>query len=68
MIGSFNCPYCKTKNSCGCETCIQHVKGNEIVIGYTKNGEGLICGNCKKVFSYDQALDEEYKLKTHEKN
>lgn len=61
MMGSFYCPYCGTKNACDCKTCSKHINEGEFVISYTEDGESLICGNCKKSFSHDQAANEEEK-------
>lgn len=63
MMGAFYCPHCGTKNACDCNTCSKHIEENEPRISYTDDGNGLICDNCKKVFSHDQAIDEEYKRK-----
>lgn len=61
-MGSFICPHCKTRNSCMCKSCINHVKPEDFSVKYTEDGKAMICGNCGVVFSYDQALDEEHKL------
>jgi hypothetical protein len=63
MLGAFYCPHCKTKNACNCKTCSKHIKEGEPIVSYTEDGNGLICANCKKVFTHDQALDEEFKSK-----
>lgn len=65
MIGSFICPYCKTRNACMCKACINYVKPEDFAVKYTEDGEAMICGNCGIVFSYDQALEEEYKSITN---
>ena len=63
MMGSFTCPHCKTKNACNCDTCIKHVKEGEPIVKYTDDGELFICANCDKIFTPDQALDEEWNSK-----
>lgn len=62
MMGSFTCPHCKTKNACNCNTCSKYIKEGEAVIRYTEDGNFLICGNkdCDKMFTHDQAIDQEY--------
>ena len=60
MKGGFICPHCKTLNACGCAACKPFIKEGEFVSQWTEDGELLICGNCAKIYSLDQALDEEY--------
>jgi hypothetical protein len=60
MKGGFICPYCKTSNACDCDTCKEFIKEGEYVNKWTEDGEGLICGNCAKVYSPDQSLEEEW--------
>jgi hypothetical protein len=64
MMGAFHCPHCGTRNACDCKTCRPHIKEGEPIISFTEDGEGLICANCKKMFSHDQAIDEEYRKRT----
>ncbi len=64
MMGAFHCPHCGTRNACDCKTCRPHIKEDEPIISFTEDGEGLICANCKQVFSHDQAIDEEYRKRT----
>jgi hypothetical protein len=61
-MGSFTCPHCKTINACNCNTCSKYVKEGESIVRYTEDGNFLICGNkdCDKMFSHDQAIDQEY--------
>lgn len=61
MKGAFICPYCKTENACDCPTCAPQITEGEYINKWTDDGENLICGKCDKVYSPDQALDEEYK-------
>lgn len=61
MKGAFICPYCKTENACSCPTCESHIKEGDYISKWTEDGNGIICGKCKKVYSPDQALEEEYK-------
>ena len=63
MMGTFYCPYCKTKNACECETCKPYIKEGEYINKWTDDGEAHICGKCSKVYSPDQSLDEEFKLR-----
>ena len=58
MLGSFKCPYCKTKNACDCETCKPFIKEGEFINKWTENQELLICGECDKIYSPDQSLEE----------
>lgn len=66
MMGSFICPHCKTKNACNCDTCSKYIKEGEAIIRHTEDGNFLICGNkdCDKMFTHDQALDQEYEQRT----
>jgi hypothetical protein len=69
MMGAFTCPYCKTKNACNCTTCSKYITEGEPIVKYTEDGEFFICANCDKVFTPDQALDEEWKkIKEDETN
>ena len=61
MMGAFYCPHCGTANACNCNTCIQDIEEGEYINTWTKDGEGLICGKCNKIYSPDQSLDEEMK-------
>jgi hypothetical protein len=61
MLGAFYCPHCGTQNACNCETCSPHIKEGEFVNKWTDDGEFHICGNCNKIYSPDQSLDEEMK-------
>ena len=63
MMGTFYCPYYKTKNACECETCKPYIKEGEYINKWTDDGEAHICGKCSKVYSPDQSLDEEFKLR-----
>ena len=38
-----------------------HIKEGEYVNEWTEDGESLICGKCKVVYSLDAALDAEWK-------
>jgi len=58
MLGSFKCPYCKTKNACDCETCKPFIKEGEFINKWTENQELLICGECDKIYSPDQSLEK----------
>ena len=60
MKGGFICPYCKTTNACDCAACKKYIQEGEFVNKWTEDGEGLICGNCAKVYSPDQSLEEEW--------
>lgn len=60
MLGSYTCPHCDTKNACDCTGCQPHINPTDVKVIFTPDGETLICGNCKKLFTYDQALDREY--------
>ncbi len=68
MLGSFICPFCKTENACDCKTCREHIKEGEFINRWTDDQEGLICGKCEKVYSPDQALEEEYKRRNKKNN
>ena len=68
MQGSFTCPYCKAKNACNCESCSKHIKEGEYINKWTEDGEFLICGNRQKIYSPDQALDEEWEQIKNLKN
>lgn len=61
MLGGFTCPYCFTVNACNCQACAPHIKEGEYVNEWTEDGEFLICGKCKQVYSPDASLDAEYK-------
>lgn len=60
MRAGYRCPYCKETSACSCASCITDVNDGELIISFTEDGNGLICGNpeCQKIFSHDQALDE----------
>jgi transcription elongation factor Elf1 len=60
MMGSFTCPHCKTKNACNCDTCSKYIKEGETIVKYTEDGELFICAKCDKIFTPDQAIDQEY--------
>ena len=60
MKGGFICPYCKTTNACDCAACTEYIQEGEFVNKWTEDGEGLICGNCAKVYSPDQSLEQEW--------
>lgn len=60
MKGGFKCPHCKVMNACTCEACSPSISEGD-TIPLTVEGEGMQCGKCEEWFSYDQALDEEYK-------
>lgn len=60
MKGGFYCPYCKTCNACTCKSCKPFIEEGEYINQWTEEGESLICGKCKQVYSPDQSLDEEY--------
>ena len=60
MLGAYICPHCDTHNACNCLTCEPWIKPEDIPVGFTEDGEALICGNCKKIFTHDQALDKAY--------
>lgn len=61
MKGSFICPHCKTENACCCETCKNYIQEGEPVAKWTEDGNAIICDKCGKTYSFDQALDEEFK-------
>ena len=61
MRGGFICPYCQAKNACNCDACKPYIKQGEYVNTWTEDDEAMICGKCSKVYSPDQALDEEFK-------
>ena len=61
MTGAFICPHCKTHNACTCTNCSKSITENDIPVGWTEDGEGMICGSCNKHFSPSQAMDEEMK-------
>lgn len=60
MLGGFTCPECGTVNACNCKSCSPHIKEGEYVNTWTEDGEFLICGKCKQVYSPDAALDAEW--------
>ena len=60
MKGCFKCPHCKVMNACTCDACFSSISDGD-TIPLTVEGEGMQCGKCEEWFSYDQALDEEYK-------
>ncbi len=62
MKGAFICPYCKTKNACDCKSCKEYIQEGEFVITFSEDGEYMMCGKCNRPFSFDQALDEEYRV------
>lgn len=61
MLRGFYCPHCSAKNACDRKTCEPYIKEGEYINKWTEDGEAHICGKCNKVFSPDQALDEEFK-------
>jgi hypothetical protein len=61
MLGGFYCPHCGTANACNCKTCLPHIKEGEYINTWTEDGEAMICGKCKQIYSPDQALEEERK-------
>lgn len=61
MLGSFFCPYCGTQNACDCKNCRSYIKEGEYVNKWNEDGESMICGKCKKIYSPDQSLEEEFK-------
>lgn len=63
MLGGFTCPGCGTINACSCNSCAPHIKEGEYVNQWTEDGEFLICGKCKVVYSPDAALDAEWKVR-----
>ena len=63
MKGVFYCPHCKTCNACNCKSCKPYIKEGEYVNEWTEDGEALICGKCKRVYSPDESLEEEYQLR-----
>jgi hypothetical protein len=63
MKAAFVCPYCKTENACNCPTCEPYINEGEYINKWTEDGENLICGKCDKVYSPDQALEEEWKMR-----
>ena len=62
MLGAFYCPHCHQCNACDCESCKYYINETDQVVKHTEDGNGLICPNCGKEYSYDQALDTEYKI------
>ena len=58
-MGAFICPHCKTHNACTCTNCSKHITKDDTPVGWTDDGEGLICGKCHKTFSPDEFLEEE---------
>lgn len=61
MKGSYVCPHCKTRNACTCESCIGDITPEEVAVKFTDDGEAMICGKCQLTFSFDQAINEEFK-------
>lgn len=65
MKGSFICPNCFTHNACSCDTCKPFIKEGEYVNTWSEDGEAHICGKCSKLYSPDQSLDMEDKLRNN---
>ena len=65
MLGGFYCPYCLKCNACDCESCKPHIKDADFVVKHTEDSEALICANCGKAYSYDDALETEHKILNH---
>jgi hypothetical protein len=68
MLGFYVCLYCQTQNACDCNTCSKHITEFDTVMIHADDGEAIICGNCKKVFSYEESLDAYDKLKDENNN
>lgn len=67
MLSGTYCPACLKLNACSCDTCIRFIKEQDVTSDFTENGEGLICGHCGNIYSFDQALDTEYKMQQDER-
>ena len=57
----FICPKCGTENKCNCSSCSKFIKQGDFINSWTEDGNSLICGKCKNIYSVEQAFDEEYK-------
>lgn len=60
MMGAFYCPHCETPNACTCKNGKPSIT-EEDTVG-VMHAEHITCGKCGKDFSYDEALDTEWKL------
>jgi hypothetical protein len=60
MKGAFYCPHCKTPNACTCKNCKSSITDKDTV--GVMHAEYITCGMCGDDFSYDEALDTEWKL------
>lgn len=62
ITGGFPCPHCKRLNLCDCDACKKHYSQQEL--GEYKyriaEGDSIKCAYCGEIFSYDEALEEEW--------
>lgn len=69
-MGGFYCSQCKCLNLCNCESC-KKVYGSDIgdlkFVGWTADGEELVCQYCGVIFSLDESLEVEIELLKHSK-
>ena len=59
LPGSYTCPHCEKTSYCNCSECKKHLTKDHTVA--IRHDEWITCPYCKKDYSYDQALDMEYK-------
>ena len=63
-MGAFPCPHCKKDNLCDCARCKAHYETQELgeyrYCIVRPDGNSLQCAYCGEVFSYDEALEQEY--------